>query len=182
MLLGAAGASGVVNDTPVVVLLIPLLLAAARRAKAPVAAMLLPMNYAVLIGGMSTAIGTSTNLIVVAIAAELGAASFSLFSFFPLVALAAIPGLAYLWLVAPKLLAKVQTPLDHLSDDAFDAELHVEPESWLDGRPLSEAFAATGYRLQLRSLVRGSRSVMPMPTPRPAGRRPAGACATPRPI
>ncbi len=164
VLLGAAGASGVVNDTPVVVLLIPLLLAAARRAKAPVAAMLLPMNYAVLIGGMSTAIGTSTNLIVVAIAAELGAASFSLFSFFPLVALAALPGLAYLWLVAPKLLSKVETPLDHLSDDAFDAELHVEPESWLDGRPLSEAFAATGYRLQLRSLVRGSRSMMPMPT------------------
>ncbi|MEO6030526.1 MAG: SLC13 family permease [Burkholderiaceae bacterium] len=164
VLAGAGAASGVVNDTPVVVLLIPLLLAAARRAKAPAAAMLLPMNYAVLMGGMATTIGTSTNLIVVAIAAELGVGPFSLFSFSPLVALAAIPGLAYLWLVAPKLLARVESPQEHLSDDAFDAELHVEPDSWLADRPLSEAFAATDHRLQLHALVRSGRKVAPMPS------------------
>ncbi len=164
VLVGAGGASGVVNDTPVVVLLIPLLLAAARRAKAPAAAMLLPMNYAVLMGGMATTIGTSTNLIVVAIAAGLGVGPFSLFGFFPLVALAAIPGLAYLWLLAPKLLTRVESPQEHLSDDAFDAELHVEPDSWLADRPLGEALAATGHRLQLRALIRRGNKVAPMPS------------------
>jgi di/tricarboxylate transporter len=163
VLVGAASASGVVNDTPVVVLLIPLLLAAARRAKAPAAAMLLPMNYAVLMGGMATTIGTSTNLIVVAIAAGLGVGPFSLFGFFPLVALAAIPGLAYLWLVAPRLLGRVESPQEHLSDDAFDAELHVEEGSWLADRPLAEALAATDHRLQLRAIIRRGNKVTPIP-------------------
>lgn len=164
ILLGAGLASSVINDTPVVVLLIPLLLAAARRAKTSAASVLLPMNYAVLIGGMSTTIGTSTNLIVVALAAGLGVGPFSLFGFTPLVLAAALPGLAYLWLVAPRLLAGVQGPKEELSDDAFDAELHVEPGDWLDGRPLSEAFEAAGHRLQAISLLRKDRAVSPLPS------------------
>lgn len=164
ILLGAGLTSSVINDTPVVVLLIPLLLAAARRAKTSAATVLLPMNYAVLIGGMSTTIGTSTNLIVVALAAGLGVGPFSLFSFTPLVLAAALPGLAYLWLVAPRLLAGVQGPKEELSDDAFDAELHVEPGGWLDGRPLSEAFEAAGHRLQAISLLRKDRPVSPLPS------------------
>ena len=44
VLLGAAGVSGLINDTPVVVLLIPLILAAAARARVAAGAMLLPMN------------------------------------------------------------------------------------------------------------------------------------------
>ncbi len=164
ILLGAGLTSSVINDTPVVVLLIPLLLAASRRAKTSAASVLLPMNYAVLIGGMSTTIGTSTNLIVVALAAGLGVGPFSLFSFFPLVFAAAVPGFAYLWLVAPRLLAGVQGPKEDLSDDAFDAELHVEPDSWMDGRQLSEVFEAAGHRLQAVSLLRRDRPVTPLPS------------------
>lgn len=178
----AASASGVVNDTPVVVLLIPLLLAAARQAKAPAAGMLLPMNYAVLIGGMATTIGTSTNLIVVGIAASLGVASFGVFSFFGLVAAAAGPALLYLWLVAPRLLAKVQAPEEHLSDDVFDAELTVAEGSWLDGRALAEALAAAKPRLPLVDIRRGTRSLARLPAcPRWRCAPATGSCcATPR--
>jgi len=164
VLVVSAAASGVVNDTPVVVLLIPLLLAAARRARTQASRMLLPMNYAVLIGGMGTTIGTSTNLIVVALAASLGVAPFGIFSFIDLVAIAAVPALLYLWLVAPRLLAHVTAPQEHLTDDVFDAELHVEPESWLDGRHLREAIAASGHRLQLVDLRRGERTLAKLPT------------------
>ncbi|MEO8280366.1 MAG: SLC13 family permease, partial [Ideonella sp.] len=132
--------------------------------KTSAAKVLLPMNYAVLIGGMSTTIGTSTNLIVVALAAGLGVGPFSLFSFFPLVIAAAVPGFIYLWLVAPRLLAGVQGPKEDLSDDVFDAELHVEAGSWLDGRSLSEAFTAAGHRLQAISLLRRDRAVTPLPS------------------
>ena len=164
LLVGAASISGVVNDTPVVVLLIPLIIAAAARAKMPAATMLLPMNYAVLIGGMATTIGTSTNLIVVALAAELGVGPFALFSFFPIVALAAVPALAYLWIVAPRLLSKVQAPTEAAASELFDAELHVEAESWLDGRPLREALAATGNKMRLVQVRRGSSTVVPLPS------------------
>jgi di/tricarboxylate transporter len=164
VLVGAAAASGLVNDTPVVVLLIPLIIAAAQRAKLSAATMLLPMNYAVLIGGMATTIGTSTNLIVMAIALSLGVGPFGLFSFYPLVAMAALPALLYLWLLVPRMLAGVKQPVEELSAELFDAELHVETGSWLDGRLLHEARAATGNRLGLVEVRRGRISVTPMPT------------------
>jgi di/tricarboxylate transporter len=164
VMLGAALTSGLVNDTPVVVLLIPLVIAAAQRAKAAASSMLLPMNYAVLIGGMATTIGTSTNLIVVAIAAGLGVGPFSLFEFYPLVAMVAVPALLYLWLIAPRLLKHVQQPAEMLSAQVFEAELKVEADSWLDGRPLREAFKATGHRLQLVELRRGHRAITRLPS------------------
>ncbi|MEO7252834.1 MAG: SLC13 family permease, partial [Casimicrobium sp.] len=164
LLVGAAAVSGSVNDTPVVVLLIPLIMAAAGRAKLPAATMLLPMNYAVLIGGMSTTIGTSTNLIVVAIAASLGVGPFGLFSFFPIVALVAVPALLYLWLVAPRLLAHVKPQVDRLAEDVFDAELHVEAGAWLDGKELREALQASGNKLRIIELRRGNNHVSRLPS------------------
>ncbi len=165
VVLAAGGASTVVNDTPVVVLFIPLVIAAARRARVSAGGMLLPMNYAVLIGGMATTIGTSTNLIVVAIAASLGVGPFGMFSFAPLVAVAAVPALLYLWLVAPRLLAHVrQQSSEQLSEQVFESELEVEAQSWLDGRELHEAFKATGHRMQLVEVRRGSRAPTRLPS------------------
>ena len=164
VLLLAASVSGVINDTPVVVLLIPLLLAAAAQAKVPAAGLLLPMNYAVLIGGMATTIGTSTNLIVVAIAVSLGVTPFGVFDWFGLVAVAAVPGLAYLWLVAPRLLRQVPALPQDLSSDVFDAELHVVENSPLVGQPLSVALNSAEYRLPLVSLRRGTRTLAPLPS------------------
>ena len=160
----AASASGVVNDTPVVVLLIPLLLAAAHQAKVPAAGLLLPMNYAVLIGGMATSIGTSTNLIIVAIAASLGVRPFGMFDWFGLVALAAVPALAYLWLVAPRLLRQVPALTQDFSDDVFDAELYIDEDSAMAGKPLSAVLTAVKPRLQLVGLRRASRMLSPLPS------------------
>lgn len=164
VLLGAWAVSGVVNDTPVVVLLIPLILAAAARAKVSAAEMLIPMNYAVLIGGMATTIGSSTNLIVVALAVALGAGPFGLFSFYPIVAAVSLPALLYLWLVAPRLLSHVEAPVEELSEQVFDAEIRVEEGAWLDGRPLREALGATGGRLRLIELRRAGRALARLPS------------------
>lgn len=160
----AASVSGVINDTPVVVLLIPLLLSAASQAKVPAAKLLLPMNYAVLIGGMATTIGTSTNLIVVGIALSLGVNRFGIFDWFGLVALAAVPGLAYLWLVAPRLLRHVPAMPQDLSNDVFEAELLIDKDSPLVGEPLSAAFKAVDYQLPLVSLRRASLTLAPLPS------------------
>lgn len=164
LLVGAASVSGIINDTPVVVLLIPLIIAAAKRASVPAGTMLLPMNYAVLIGGMATTIGTSTNLIVVAIAASLGVSAIGMFSFFPLVAMAAVPGLLYLWLVAPRMLKHVKPQQEQLSEDVFDAELHVEKDAWLDGKEVREVLKATGRKLRIKELRRGSYALTRLPS------------------
>jgi len=164
VLLGSASVSGLINDTPVVVLLIPVILAAAARARVSAGAMLLPMNYAVLMGGMATTIGTSTNLIVVALAAGLGVTGLGMFSFTGIVALAAVPALAYLWLVAPRLLAHVQPRVENLSEQVFDAELSITEGSAFEGQTLHEAFGAGGNQLQLVELRRNKLAIVRLPS------------------
>lgn len=96
--------SMMVNDTPVVVLLLPILVTLASRGGMPASRTLIPLNSAVLIGGMSTTIGTSTNLLVVAIASDMGMRPMSVFHFTPLVLMAALVALPFIWLVMPRLL------------------------------------------------------------------------------
>ncbi len=96
--------SAFVNNTPIVVLLLPILISVALRTKTSTTPMLLPMGLATLVGGMTTTIGTSTNLLVVSVAHDMGAKQINMFDFFLPGALAAIVAILYLWLIAPKLL------------------------------------------------------------------------------
>ncbi|MEO8544759.1 MAG: SLC13 family permease, partial [Burkholderiaceae bacterium] len=125
---------------------------------------LLPMNYAVLMGGMATTIGTSTNLIVIALAASLGVTGLGMFSFTGIVAMAAVPALAYLWLVAPRLLGHVRPRTEQLSEQVFDAELTIAEESTFKGQTLGEAFGASGNRFQLVELRRNKLAIVKLPS------------------
>ena len=78
-LVAGAILSAFMNNTPIVVLLMPILVGASLRAKFPVSGVMLPMGLATIIGGMSTTIGTSTNLLVVGVAHDMGMHDFSLF-------------------------------------------------------------------------------------------------------
>jgi len=155
LLVFSAAASGVMNDTPIVVMMMPILVSVALRTQTSPAKSLLSMNYAVLIGGMSTAIGTSTNLLVVAIAADLGLRRFGLFEFTPLAALAAVAGLLYVWLVLPRLVPEREPPMRDASPRLFSAVLHVGEGSFADGKSVGEAIEKTGGRMRVRRIERG---------------------------
>ena len=104
-LIVAMALSMMVNDTPVLVLLLPIMAAIAANGGMPTSKTLIPINAAVLIGGMATTIGTSTNLLVVSIATDMGLAPMSVFHFAPLVLMAAAVALPFIWLVMPRLLS-----------------------------------------------------------------------------
>ncbi len=150
-----AAASGVLNDTPIVVLMMPVLVGAALRAKTSPARTLLPMNYAVLIGGMGTTIGTSTNLIVVAIAADLGVRRFEMFDFIHVTALAAVGGILYLWLVLPRLIPERTSPLGDATPQMFAAALHVAEGGFADGKTLAQLQEKAGRAFRVTRVVRG---------------------------
>lgn len=103
-LLLAMGMSMLVNDTPVLVLLLPVMAAIAAKGGMPASKTLIPVNSAVLIGGMATTIGTSTNLLVVSISNDLGMAPIGVFHFTPIVLMAAAVALPFIWLIMPRLL------------------------------------------------------------------------------
>ena len=80
-LLSATTLSAFLNNTPIVVLLMPILVGVSLRVKFPVSEVMLPMGFATIIGGMTTTIGTSTNLLAVGIAQDMGVKSFDMFEF-----------------------------------------------------------------------------------------------------
>lgn len=156
ILVASMGLSVFINDTPVVVLMIPVLMNAALRAGSSPAKTLMPMNFAVLIGGTATTIGTSTNLMVVSIAQDLGVRALGVFEFAPLVLAAAVPALLYLWLIAPRMLGQGSTAeLDRQHTRIYAAALLVVPGSSAAGRELADVLRRFPPAVRAYYLVRG---------------------------
>ena len=131
-LLLAFGMSMMVNDTPVLVLLLPVMAAIAANGGMPASRTLIPVNSAVLIGGMSTTIGTSTNLLVVSIAGDLGMPPMTVFHFTPIVLLAALIALPFIWLVMPRLLPDNSVEAGH-EPRRFSAVLRLRDNAMSHG-------------------------------------------------
>jgi di/tricarboxylate transporter len=123
-ILVCAALSLFINDTPVLVLALPILLSLAVRAGVPASKTLMPVNCAILIGGMGTTIGTSTNLLVTAIAVDLGVPSFGVFSFVDIALTAGAVALPYLLFVMPRLLPS-RTTEETEAPRKYAAALHV---------------------------------------------------------
>jgi di/tricarboxylate transporter len=136
-LLIALGLSMGVNDTPVLVLLLPIFVSLAARGAMPASKTLIPLNAAVLIGGMATTIGTSTNILVVSIATDLGMPRMGVFHYTPIVMVAALVALPYLWLVMPRLLGDNRVENTGVVR-RFTTRLRVSESSAFNGKELSE--------------------------------------------
>jgi di/tricarboxylate transporter len=121
-----------VNDTPVLVLLLPIFVSLAAKGAMPASKTLIPLNAAVLIGGMATTIGTSTNILVTSIAVDLGQPQMGVFHYTPIVLLASLIALPYLWLVMPRLLGDNSVEDDH-GTRLFHTRLRVGTDSILAG-------------------------------------------------
>lgn len=148
--------SAFVNNTPIVVLLLPILISVSLRAKMSASAMLMPMGLATLVGGMGTTIGTSTNLLVVAVAADMGLPRFQMFDFLLPAAIAGGIGILYLWLIAPRLLPERQTRLADTSPRIFTAQLHIPEDSFAAGKTLVQLSEKAGGPLNVKRIQRGA--------------------------
>ncbi len=158
-----AGLSAFVNNTPVVVLLLPILIGVCMKNNSSPAAILMPMGFATLVGGMATSIGTSTNLLVVNLSAEMGGPQFSMFDFALPALIAGGTAMIYLWLVAPRLLPERKSNLRDGSQRLFDGLLSFEPGNPFIGKTLVEANEATSNKLQVIRIRRGGNYLVPLP-------------------
>ena len=156
--------SAVVNNTPIVVLLLPIMLNVAIRTKSSPSGILMPMGLATLLGGMTTTIGTSTNLLVVSVANDMGLDRIGMFSFFVPAVMAGSIGILYLWLIAPKILPNRTPNLEDNTPRIFTAHLHIPEGSYADGKTLTEIIKKTEGSIQV-SGIRRTENTFTVPLP-----------------
>ena len=155
MLVAVFVLSAFVNDTPIVVLMIPILVGIALRTKLPASGFMLPMGLATVMGGMSTTIGTSTNLLVVGISRDLGAADIELFdSTLPALIVGGV-GLVYVWLIVPRLLPDRSMPMTGTRPRVFYAQLTIREDGFAAGKSLKEVLERTDHEMRVEQIRRG---------------------------
>lgn len=153
-LIASAVLSAFMNNTPIVVLLLPILVGVSLRAKFPVSGVMLPMGLATIIGGMSTTIGTSTNLLVVGIARDTGVRDFGMFDFMLPVTIVGGIGILFLWIIAPRLLPERVPPMADTTPRIFSAQLNIQENGFAAGKKLSEVLAKTRNEMRIERIQR----------------------------
>jgi len=160
----ALAVSGFLNNIPVVVIFIPIMQALATRFGNTPSKLMIPLSYAAVLGGMTTLVGSSTNLLVNSAMIELDVEPFGFFDFSVPGLVMAGAGLVYVLLVAPRLLpSRYLRAEDLLSGGGkqFIAQLTVAPESPLVGMGAPGGLFANLPDMTVRMVQRGEQAILP---------------------
>ena len=157
MVIGVAAVSAFINNTPVVIVLMPVVLTLSREMGIASSKLLIPLSYASIFGGTCTLLGTSTNLLASGILLDSGHAPIGMFE----LAAVGLPILAcgslYLVFFGNKLLPHRETLTSILSDEErkeFMTEAFVRAGSELKGQTALESGMLKGRGIRLLEIVR----------------------------
>jgi di/tricarboxylate transporter len=141
LVIPSALSSGVFNNTPLVAILIPDVVAWCRRLGISASRFLLPLSYAAILGGTLTVLGTSTNLVVSGLLEESGAEPLGVFELTKVGAPVVFVGLVTLIFVSSRLVPERQTAPESVAEDIreFAMEMRVLDGSSIDGQTVEEA-------------------------------------------
>jgi di/tricarboxylate transporter len=135
--------------------MLPILIGVAVRTGDSPSGTLIPMGFASILGGMATTIGTSTNLLVVNVAADMGMDAFNMFDFLGPASIAGFFAVLYLWLVAPRITPERQPPMSGTVSRLYTAQIRLDKGSPAVGRTLAEALLRAGEGMRVESVQRG---------------------------
>ena len=164
LLLGfAALASAFINNTPIVVIMIPIFVQVSKILKQSASKLLIPLSYAAIMGGTLTLIGTSTNLLVDGVARSQGLEPFTIFEVTPLGLVVVAWGMIYLALIGRHLLpdrASMATLLGgNRAKMKFFTEVAIPEDSALIGQNVTEVELFTRDGVRLIDVLRGDASL-----------------------
>ncbi|MEZ5872622.1 MAG: SLC13 family permease [Nitratireductor sp.] len=163
ILIGAALISAVLNNTPVVVMLVPVMTTIARQKNFEAAKGLMPLSFATILGGMTTLIGSSTNLLVAGMAAPNGVH----IGFFDITGMGLIlagAGMIYVMFAMPAILNQrsgMAEQIRNTTGKQFIAEIDISA-----GHPLEGIQSRAGLFVELsgmtvRTILRNDLPILP---------------------
>ena len=156
--------SAFLNNIPVVIIFIPIMQGIAQRFHIPASKLLMPLSFVAVVGGMTTLVGSGTNLLVSNALIEAGFHGFTFFEFTLPGLLLAGTGLAYVTIVAPKFLPH-RTSLSHRMrerlDQHFMAEISINAGSRLIGQSLGVRMFHELPDINVRMINRLGKTILP---------------------
>ncbi|MXN63440.1 SLC13 family permease [Stappia sp. GBMRC 2046] len=156
LLFGTLVFSGFVNNTPMVIVLIPVVIKLAGEMGELPSRHLIPLSFAGILGGTCTLIGTSTNLLVDGVAQSQGMKHFGIFEIAPVGIVVAIVGMVYLLGIGRRLLPDRAGIGDfEASDDAvaFSSEIMIPADSDYIGKELGSTAALTPASVTVHGMI-----------------------------
>mgnify|MGYP006424718955 CR=1 FL=1 len=142
-IVGLSGSSaGIINNTPVVAMMIPMVVGIAKKTKSSPSKLLMPVSFAAMMGGTLTLIGTSTNILASDVSARLIDRPFGMFEFTGLGAVVLLTGCLYLIFVGRHLIPERIKPEEDLTDEfemaGYLSEVVLRDDSPLVGQTVDQ--------------------------------------------
>lgn len=145
MMLGAGIVSAFINNTPVVVVGLPVAIHLAKRAGVPASIFLIPLSYAAVFGGCCTLVGTSTNILGSGLLGDAGQKPLGMFEIGAVGLPLAILGTLYTVWAAPKLLPARKTLAEDLGGEDGISEYAVEATVHTGSPVIGKTLAEAGF-------------------------------------
>lgn len=156
--------SGFLNNTTLVAMAVPPVIELSTRRRLPVSRFLIPISYAAVLGGVITAIGTSTNLTVIGLMRQAGIEPISLFELAPLGLPIALAGTTAIVLLADRLLPHRGSRVDPVGDEVreFSVTMTVAGRGPLDGASVEAGGLRHLSGVYLAQVERGDDVIAPV--------------------
>lgn len=173
LLVGLFPAAAFMNNTPIVMVMIPIVLRLSAAIQVSAKKLLIPLSYLAMLSGTLTLVGTSTNLLVDGVAREQGLEPFGIFEITPVGLVVAAVGTVALFVLGSLLLPDGEVDPEHgAADELFLSEVRIPRDSEFIGRMLREVSelkrlrviglmrAGTGGDIRERPLAAGDRLIV----------------------